>query len=210
MSDPASGPASSDTGYLAWCARQGPEVHDLAWRLAHLPWRHRVLLRRYPARGGRVLDFGCGDGVFALALAARAGVVTGYDHSPAAIAQARRFAGPAGPTFVHDGLPDGPFNRIFCTQVLEHVVDDRIVVEDLVARLAPGGGLIGSVPSGRAFWDPDHRRTYDEAGLRALLRPYGWVRVGRWYRSPLRNLLPWPQSGAAVLLFELRPRVLAG
>jgi 2-polyprenyl-3-methyl-5-hydroxy-6-metoxy-1,4-benzoquinol methylase len=184
-------------------------VHDLNWRLAHLPWRHRVLLRGHAVRGVRVLDFGCGDGVFAIALARHGGVVTGYDHSPAAIAQARRFAGDAGPSFVHEALPEGPFDRIFCTQVLEHVIDEGAVVAALAARLAPGGAMIGSVPLGRFFWDPDHRRTYDEVGLGELLRPYGLTRIRRYYRSPLRNWLPWPQSGAAVLLFELRPPVPA-
>lgn len=200
MSDPGAGP--TDQVYLSWCARQGPRVHDLEWRLAHLPWRHRVLLRRYRVRGGRVLDFGCGDGVFAIALALQGASVTGYDHSRAAIAQARRFAGDAA--FGHDALPDGPFDWIFCTQVLEHLPDDGSVVAALVTRLKAGGRLIGSVPLGRAFWDPDHRRIYSEASLTALLQPYGAVRVRRWYRSPLRNLLPWPQSGAAVLLFDLR------
>jgi len=49
--------------------RLGPRADDLPWRLAQLPWRHRVLLRRFPVTSLRVLDYGCGDGVFAAALA---------------------------------------------------------------------------------------------------------------------------------------------
>ena len=47
---------------------QGPRALDLDWRLGHLLWRQRALLRRYPPEGKRVLDFGCMDGVFTLRL----------------------------------------------------------------------------------------------------------------------------------------------
>jgi len=32
------------------------------------------------------------------------------------------------------------------------------------------------------------------------------VRLGRFYRSPLRNLLPLKQRGAAVFVFDVTPR----
>jgi SAM-dependent methyltransferase len=201
MADP--GPVSTDAGYLAWRARQGVGVDDLGWRLSHLPWRQRLLLRR---PRGRVLDFGCGDGVFALALAQRGCQVAGFDHSPAAIAAARRFAGPGGPEFSDVQVPPGRFDWIICTQVLEHLPDDRATLRELCARLTSGGVLLGTVPDGKAFWDPDHRRVYDRAGLVRLLGEFGIPMVRRRYRTWLRNFLPWRQRGAAVLVFELRLR----
>ena len=62
--------------------------------MTHLLWRHRALLRRYPPEGKRVLDFGCMDGVFTIMLQQLGGEAVGYDISPAAIAQAKRFRGP--------------------------------------------------------------------------------------------------------------------
>ena len=55
------------------------------------------------------------------------------------------------------------------------------------------------------FWDPDHKRLYDEAMLRRALAPWGRVRLHRHYRSPLRNFLPIRQRGAAVFIFEVTP-----
>ena len=179
-----------DRLYLAWAARQGPKVHDLDWRLRHLPWRHRFLLRRYPVRGRRVLDYGCGDGVLAVALA-----------------QAARFgAGIPGLTLTRSE-PEGAFDLVFCTEVLEHIEDDAGFAGRLAALALPGGLVIGTTPVGRAFWDPDHRHIYEAARLRAILEPLGQLRLRRRYRSALRNLLPWRQRGAAVFHFELvRPR----
>ena len=57
---PRSTTASTGSG----SERQGPRALDLDWRLTHLLWRQRALLRRYSPEGKRVLDFGCMDGVF--------------------------------------------------------------------------------------------------------------------------------------------------
>jgi 2-polyprenyl-3-methyl-5-hydroxy-6-metoxy-1,4-benzoquinol methylase len=89
--------------------------------------------------------------------------------------------------------------------VLEHVDDDRAFVGTLMRFLAPGGVLVGTTPVGRFFWDPDHKRLYDEELLERTLSPWGAVRIRRYYRTPLRNLLPFRQAGAAVFIFEVRP-----
>lgn len=195
-----------DRQYRVWVERHGPRALDLDWRLTHLLWRHRALLRRYSPEGKRVLDFGCMDGVFTLRLQQLGGQAVGYDISPAAIAQAKRFRGQAArPVFTT--MPPGPgqFDRIYCNEVLEHVEDDRGLIGELVGYLAPGGAVVGTTPVGRYFWDPDHKRLYDEALLRRALAPWGRVRVHRYYRSPLRNLVPVRQDGAAVFIFEVTP-----
>ena len=129
--------------------RQGPRALDLDWRLTHLLWRHRALLRRYSPEGKRVLDFGCMDGIFTLKLQQLGGEAVGYDISPAAIAQAKRFRGPAArPVFTT--VPPGPgqFDRIYCQEVLEHVEDDSGLIGELVGYLAPGGSVVGTTPVG--------------------------------------------------------------
>jgi len=194
----------ADARYLDWIGKQGPAGLDCTARLSALPWRHRMLLRRYPVRGLRVLDYGCGDGIFALALARAGAEVVGYDISAAAIAQARRFADQAAAAaFTTEEPPAGGFDLVFCTEVLEHVPDDHLFAARVLDRARPGGRLIGTTPVGRAFWDPDHRREYDAARLAAVFRPLGAYRIRRRYRTPLRNWLPWPQRGAAVFLFDV-------
>lgn len=196
-----------DRQFLVWLERQGPEARSLEWRLRHLLWRHRVLLRRYPAARKRVLDYGCMDGVFSFALARTGARVVGYDVAPAAIAQACAFKSrTAAPVFTLDAPERGGFDLVFCCEVLEHVPDDRAFVGELVTYLAPGGTLVGTTPVGRSFWDPDHKRVYDEPTLRRALEPWGRVRVGRYYRTALRNLVPWKQRGAAVFVFDVTPR----
>jgi 2-polyprenyl-3-methyl-5-hydroxy-6-metoxy-1,4-benzoquinol methylase len=198
--------AEYDDQYNAWLARQGPKALDLDWRLRHLLWRQRVLLRRYRPEGKRVLDYGCMDGVFTIRLQQLGAQAAGYDISPAAIAQAEKFRGPVlQPTFTT--VPPGPgqFDLVYCNEVLEHVEDDSAFVGELTGFLSPRGVLVGTTPVGRSFWDPDHKHIYDQASLERALLPWGAVRIRRYYRTPLRNLLPIRQAGAAVFIFEVRP-----
>lgn len=198
--------AEYDRQFRVWLERQGPSATDLAWRLDHLLWRQRALLRRYPPADKQVLDFGCMDGVFTIALERAGGRSVGYDVSPAAIAQARAFRGPAEtPVFTTETPERGAFDLVYCCEVLEHMSDDRGFAGDLVRYLVPGGRLVGTTPVGRSFWDPDHKREYDEASLRRALEPWGRVRLRRYYRTPLRNFIPLKQRGAAVFIFDVTP-----
>jgi 2-polyprenyl-3-methyl-5-hydroxy-6-metoxy-1,4-benzoquinol methylase len=99
----------------------------------------------------------------------------------------------------------GGFDIVYCQEVIEHVEDDSALIGDLVGFLAPGGSVVGTTPVGRYFWDPDHKRVYDEASLLRALDPWGRVRIRRYYRTRLRNLLPIRQRGAAIFIFEVMP-----
>jgi 2-polyprenyl-3-methyl-5-hydroxy-6-metoxy-1,4-benzoquinol methylase len=201
--------AEYDRQYLAWLSRQGPRALDLEWRLSHLPWRQRVLIRRYRPEGKRVLDYGCMDGVFTIRLQQLGAQAVGYDVSPTAIMQAEKFRGATGvPGFTL--VPPGPgqFDIVYCNEVLEHVPDDAAFARELMTFVASGGVLVGTTPVGRFFWDPDHKRFYDRASLEQALEPSGVVKISRYYRTPVRNLLPVRQGGAAVFIFEVRPRCL--
>jgi 2-polyprenyl-3-methyl-5-hydroxy-6-metoxy-1,4-benzoquinol methylase len=206
LGSPGSLAAEYDRQYLVWLERQGPSALNLSWRLRHLLWRQRVLLRWFPPDRKRVLDYGCMDGVFTIRLQQLGGQAVGYDVSPAAIAQAERFRGSSPhPTFSTTRPGPGQFDLVYCNEVLEHIQDDRAFVGELVALLAPAGVLVGTTPVGRCFWDPDHKRMYDERSLLEALTPWGTARVRRYYRTPLRNFLPLRQRGAAVFVFEVRP-----
>ncbi|HEY8257487.1 MAG TPA: class I SAM-dependent methyltransferase [Gemmatimonadales bacterium] len=195
-----------DRQYRVWSEQQGSRALDREWRLTHLLWRQRALLRRYPPEGKRVLDFGCMDGIFTIMLQQSGGEAVGYDISPAAIAQAKAFRGAAArPVFTT--MPPGPgqFDLIYCNEVIEHAADDTGLVGELVGYLSAGGSVVGTTPVGQYFYDPDHKHFYDEELLKRALSPWGRVRVHRYYRTPFRNFLPIRQKGASVFIFQVTP-----
>jgi SAM-dependent methyltransferase len=49
----------------------------------------------------------------------------------------------------HLPFRDGAFDKVMCTEVLEHIADDQAGVRELVRVLRPGGDIAVSVPS---YW----------------------------------------------------------
>jgi SAM-dependent methyltransferase len=86
---------------------------------------------------GPALDFGCGVGRLAEAMAERV-PTTGVDISPGMLELARKRGGKA---IYADSLPAGPFGWINSFIVFQHIVADRgmEILRDLLSRLAPGG-----------------------------------------------------------------------
>jgi 2-polyprenyl-3-methyl-5-hydroxy-6-metoxy-1,4-benzoquinol methylase len=204
-----SGPATADEydrDYRLWVERKGQRALNLDWRLTHLQWGQRALLRRHSPAGKRVLDFGCLDGIFTIRLQQLGGEAVGYDISPAAIAQAKVFRGTdARPVFTT--VPPGPgqFDLIYCTEVLQRPEDDSGLIGELTGYLAVGGSVVGTTPVVRSSADAPADRPYDHLVLKRVLAPWGQVRVHRYYRTPLRNLVPLRAKSAAILLFEVTP-----
>lgn len=196
-----------DEHYRAWREQHGARALDLDWRLTHLEWRQRVLLRRYPPDGKRVLDFGCMDGVFTLLLQEAGAQAVGYDISPAAIGQAKLFRGTAArPVFTT--VPPGPgqFDLIYCSEALEHVADDSALVGELVGYLAPGGSVVGTTPVADEGEAITAGGIYDPAQLKRALSPYGRVHVFRYARRPVRDRIPFRKAkGGRIFLFQVTP-----
>lgn len=96
-------------------------------------------------RGKRLLDVGCGGGIFAEAAAAAGAVVDGIDAEDAAIAAAQRHAQEGGISIAYHvgssvaALPPAQYDIIACFEVLEHAADPAGMVADIAQRLAPGG-----------------------------------------------------------------------
>lgn len=94
----------------------------------------------------RVLDIGCGGGFICEEFAKRNAQVSGVDPSPATIAEASRHAQQVGlPIDYHEGtgeklpFPDNSFDMISCCDVLEHVADLDLVMQETARVLKPGG-----------------------------------------------------------------------
>lgn len=102
------------------------------------------------AKGGRVLDLGCGTGYGADRMArAGAASVVGIDSDERSLAYARkRFPGVRFVAGTAEALPDdlGPFDLIVAANLLPHLESPGKVLEIAARRLAPDGALVASVP----------------------------------------------------------------
>ena len=115
-------------------------------------WRILRLKRRVPGR--RFLDIGCSIGS-SVAAARDAGFeATGVDLDPQSIEFAQphypgcRCLQTASTALARAGET---FDLIFCTEVIEHVTDPQVFVDDLRALLNPGGIVFLTTPHGTHF-----------------------------------------------------------
>ena len=183
-----------------------------------------VDLHRFPLNAGqRVLDLGCGEGRHAITAYLHADVqVIGLDLSRRDIDIARdRFgdfedpdaAGKSLDFIIGSGLTlpfaEASFDRVICSEVLEHIHNYQAVLGEIQRVLKPGGLLALSVPRFAPEWicwklsDAYHevegghvrifrRRQlkraakdadmvhYDTHGAHALHVPYWWLRCLFW------------------------------
>ncbi len=148
--------------------------------------------------GDRLLDVGCGQGRHLLEMSRSPGLQIGVDWARRDLHKAaywyhlmHRDGEVNGRVYFLQGdaprLPfkDGAFDRVLCTEVMEHVSDDRAVLRELVRVLRPGGVLAISVPdeySERILWriSPQYRnwpgghvRIYRRSDLPRMFREVG-------------------------------------
>ena len=158
-------------------------------------------------RGGELLDFGCGDGLFFP-------VLERYGN-PHGIEPDARLLDPAGPwrdrirtdPLAFDAAETGRYRLIVALDVLEHIDDPRPVVKELVRRLAPGAWFVATVPAFEALWTAHddlnhHLRRYRLRELEALLVEPGLEIVESRYFFSWLAILKW---GVARIERVVRP-----
>lgn len=123
-----------------------------------------------PGPGGRVLDIGCGGGFLLEELARRGYSGVGIDLSPESVEIARTRLRDIGASDRLDAMvgsayepPEGPFDLVTLTDVLEHLEDPRACLAALRRQMAPGGLLVVSTPNRRSL--PGARRWLSEKGV---------------------------------------------
>jgi 2-polyprenyl-3-methyl-5-hydroxy-6-metoxy-1,4-benzoquinol methylase len=138
----------------------------------------------------RVLDVGCGSGVFADMVAAVGGTkVTAVDGNREAIFFAQQQFRRPNLNFRH-GLVDelafeaSSFERISCLEVIEHIHPEqgRAVLRTFHRLLSPGGRLVISTPNMRSYW-PALEWSLDGFRLlstRTLFVLSPWIALANW------------------------------
>ena len=108
-----------------------------------------------PLEGKTALDVGCGAGLLAEPLARLGAKVTAVDAAPELIEAAKAHAAGQGLEIDYRAvgveLLEAHYDLVTSMEVIEHVADPQAFIDDLAARLAPGGLLILSTPN-RTAW----------------------------------------------------------
>lgn len=174
-----------------------------------------ILLRQADVgTASRILDVGCSAGATLRRLREDGYMQSvGIDISEQAIERCRR----QGLDNVHvmdaqaPDFPDGSFDVILASDVLEHVADESAAVRAWFRLLRPGGILVALVPAFMLLWSPHdeanhHRKRYRLGELRACVEQGGF----RTERASYWNCLLFVPAAAVRLLQRLLPRLGAG
>lgn len=99
-----------------------------------------------PQRGEKILDLGCGQGVFSRALADAGALITGVDAAPSLVKKARTYASRTPIRYydrdaaaVRDLGPFDAISAILCLQNMEHL---DVVCAAAADALRPGGRML--------------------------------------------------------------------
>jgi SAM-dependent methyltransferase len=170
--------------------------------------------------GDLLLDLGCGFGRHAYEAFRRGARVVACDMATDELTEVRKLftamvdAGEAPPNGMADTVsgdatrlpyPDGCFDRIIASEVMEHIPDDLGALDELHRVLRPGGTLAITIPS----WLPEkicwaisdeyyapksvggHVRIYTEREMRAKLRGAGLDPTGVGHAHALHSPYWW-------------------
>jgi 2-polyprenyl-3-methyl-5-hydroxy-6-metoxy-1,4-benzoquinol methylase len=133
---------------------------------------------------GKLLDVGCGDGLFLSRMRALHWSVDGVDFDPKAIENAKLQFG----LDLHHGdlfavrFPENTFDAVTLSHVIEHVPDPMALLEEVRRILKPGARVVLTTPNAgsfghhkfREYWfgldPPRHLQVFSMNSLRELAR----------------------------------------
>ena len=140
------------------------------WGLTGDVLRRRIDWMATEARGPRVLDVGCSEGILEVLLARRGVDVTGVEVNPDALEFARELLSKepnevrSHARLIHgDFMEERPVTGLFDTailgEILEHLDDPAILLERSLEHLRPGGRVVITTPFGLLPHE-DHHQTF--------------------------------------------------
>jgi SAM-dependent methyltransferase len=175
--------------------------------------------------GDRVIDVGCGAGRHAFELYRRGAHVVAFDRNESDLrgvdemftamrAEGQVPGGGSARTVHGDALempfPDGHFDHVVASEILEHVAEDHRAIAELVRVLKPGGTAAVTVPR----WWPEkvcwtlsaayhqveggHVRIYTGRELADKLAHAGLEAVGRHHAHGLHSPYWWLKCAVGV------------
>jgi SAM-dependent methyltransferase len=148
------------------------------WRV-----RERILVDRIrqlldkPARQARILDVGCGAGLFFDALE-QFGHVEGIESDPIAVEQSGRWRHRIHLGDLETFATEAPFDVVLALDVVEHVRNPDTMLRGAAKLLAPNGRMVITTPAFDWLWTSHdrlnhHVKRYTAAEIRALVRRAG-------------------------------------
>lgn len=182
--------------YETWF--DSPEGHVALNREALLL---ETMLKAWPRRGQRVLDIGCGTGIFLEKLWGMGFDVTGLDKSPSMLEGARKRLRGRATLHVGDGThtpyDDNAFDYAVIWSVLEFCARPEALLEE-ATRVAEKGILIGFLNRFSLYYFLNVRRSTGTMSNASLLNPLQVSGMARraTQRAPSfsRSVLPGPLS----------------
>ncbi len=143
----------------SWWDEHGPMAPLHRLTPVRVAWARDVAARHFgresearpPLAGLKILDIGCGAGLFAEPLARLGADVLGIDPAPASIGVARRHAEETGAKLAYrvatiEALAAEParFDVVTAMEVVEHVADPARFAAEAASLLEPGGLFLAS------------------------------------------------------------------
>ena len=156
------------------------------WRV-----RERIVLDRIRlvlgdrAHHARILDIGCGAGLFFDALEPL-GHVEGVESDPIAVEQSGRWRSRIHVGELETFVSDGPFDVILALDVVEHVRNPDIMLRQAATFLARDGCMLITTPAFDWLWTSHdrlnhHVKRYTAREMRALVRAAGLAHIDTQY-----------------------------
>lgn len=198
------------------------DLRQMARAVNYQAWQFAMVA---PFLSGRVLEVGGGIGNFTPRIAKIATQVTSLEPNDYCFQQLKSQVENHPNVTLHQATVEAmphllsskeKFDSIVMMNVLEHIQDDRAVLEQLQKHLAPRGRIVILVPAGQwAFGSNDdrlgHYRRYDKRYTRQLfanlglqmdcLRFYNFVGIwGWWWNAKVRRRQS--QSDAQIRVFD--------
>lgn len=146
-------------------------LHDTHWWYKIRKYILKKFLKKNLEAGSRVLEIGSATGANTVAMSALGYLVTSLEFSTFGVEAQKK----KGLRVIQGDARRLPFEQdsfeaVVCMDVLEHIVEDDLVLSEIYRVLKPGGIFLISVPEDPSMWSShdtavDHVRRYQKVEL---------------------------------------------